>query len=562
MANNSKEMKIKLSFDTSDFESGLKKIDKNMRLLDSQTKVTMSSLESFGRSTDSLKAKADGLSQKIQLQKDKVESLKIQYQQILKEKGADAEATQNLEIKLNNATTSLNKMQTELKQLNQEIRNQPRVLSNMSRGLDNINKGIANFGSKVASFGTSLTVGITTPIVAMAKLSVDAIMSQIQQETKLMTVMKQRMNVTQDQFKSVVDLTSAQMRLGIIEDDVQIAGAQQVATFLKQANSVNVLLPAMNNLLAQQKGYKSTTEDAVNVANMMGKVLDGNVGALKRVGISFTEAEEKILKHGNESERTAMLAQVINNNVGQMNQSLAQTTEGRIVQIKNAFGDFQEMLGARIIPLIDKYVPKVTNLINSFLDLDEASQNNILSFGALFASIPPALVVFGKTTEIVGSTSNVIGTMSSEIKDMTGKTLEFSKTFGLDFGGNVQKVSSETVNFINKVSRGGIDKLTGTFGTFADKIKNPISNFITNVKMPISNMTLAEDFEKYISPMFGKFQTIFGKLGVIAQTGLGQITNIARYSFKACSSCCSNRITNCGNGISTRKVWIADRSIY
>ncbi len=562
MANNSKEMKIKLSFDISDFEAGLKKIDKNMKLLDSQTKVTISSLESFGRSTDTLKAKADGLSEKIQLQKDKVEALKTQYQQILKEKGADADATQNLQIKLNNATTSLNKMQTELKQLNQEIRNQPTVLSNMSRGLDNINRGITNFGSKVASFGTSLTVGITTPIVAMAKLSVDAIMGQIQQETKLMTVMKQRMNVTQEQFKSVVDLTSAQMRLGIIEDDVQLAGAQQVATFLKQASSVNVLLPAMNNLLAQQKGYKSTTEDAVNVANMMGKVLDGNVGALKRVGISFTEAEEKILKHGNESERTAMLAQVINNNVGQMNQSLAQTTEGRIVQIKNAFGDFQEMLGARIIPLIDKYVPKVTNLINSFLDLDEASQNNILSFGALFASIPPALIVFGKTTEIIGNTSNTINAMSTEIKDMTGRTLEFSKTFGLEFGGKIQKISSDTVGFINKISKGGIDKLTGTFGTLADKIKNPIANFVTNVKMPISNMTLAEDFEKYISPVFGKLQSIFGKLGAIAQTGLGQITNIARYSFKACSSSCCNRITTCWNGISTRKVWSANRPIY
>ena len=54
-----REMKVKLSFDVSKFEEGIKKMDKNMRLLDSQIKASTSSFESFGRNTDSLKAKAE-----------------------------------------------------------------------------------------------------------------------------------------------------------------------------------------------------------------------------------------------------------------------------------------------------------------------------------------------------------------------------------------------------------------------------------------------------------------------------------------------------------------------
>ncbi len=527
-----KELKVKMSFDVSKFEDGIKKIDKSMRLLDSQTKAGISSLEQFGSKTDSLKTRADSLSKKIDMQKDKVKLLSEEYKKSVQEKGADSEATQKLEMKLNTATTSLNKMQSGLKELNAEIRNQPTALSKMNRGLDTVNEKMATFGNKVASFGTKLTMGITAPVIAMAKLSVDAIMGQIREETKLITIMEQRMNATKEQYKAVIDLTSAQQRLGIIGDDVQIAGAQQVATFLKQADSVNTLLPAMNNLLAQQKGYGATTGDAVNVANMMGKVLEGQIGALRRVGISFSDAEEKVLKFGTESERASMLAQVINNNVGQMNQALAGTTEGRIVQVKNAFGDFQEELGKQLLPILDKYIPKITNLINKFLDLDDTAKKNIISFGGLLASIPPAMIVFGKFTQIAGNTTGMFTKMTKGIADTTVKSIEFGKNFGINFGTKVQATADKTFGYINKITGGSVDKISNSFGTLGEKIKSPISNFINNVKMPISNMTLAEDFEKHISPMFAKFQGIFGKLGVIGQKGFSMITNIAGIAMK------------------------------
>ena len=68
------------------------------------------------------------------------------------------------------------------------------------------------------------------------------------------------------------------------------------------------LIPAMNNLAAQQHGAKATGEDMVNISNMMGRALQGNVGALTRCGISFNDAQANVLKFGNESQRAAMLA--------------------------------------------------------------------------------------------------------------------------------------------------------------------------------------------------------------------------------------------------------------
>lgn len=175
-------------------------------------------------------------------------------------------------------------------------------------------------------------------------------------ETKLSAVMRQRMGATDDEIKSIRDLASAQQELGVVGDEVQLSGAQQMATFLNERQSLEALLPAMNNLLAQQKGLNATTQDAVSVGNMMGKVMQGQTSALTEVGITFSAAEQNVLKYGTEQERAAMLAQIITNNVGEMNAQLAQTESGRQQQLSNALGDVKEQIGG----LVNSAEPFVT----------------------------------------------------------------------------------------------------------------------------------------------------------------------------------------------------------
>ena len=184
----------------------------------------------------------------------------------------------------------------------------------------------------------------------------DAYAVQEVAETKLATVMQQRMGATDAEIQSIKDLASAQQELGVIGDEVQLSGAQQIATFLNEKASLETLLPAMNNLLAQQKGLNATTQDAVTVGNLMGKVMQGQTSALTRVGITFDEAEEKVLKYGTEQERAAMLAQVITNNVGEMNAQLAQTESGKQQQLVNTLGDMKEQLGG----LVNGALPFIT----------------------------------------------------------------------------------------------------------------------------------------------------------------------------------------------------------
>ena len=164
--------------------------------------------------------------------------------------------------------------------------------------------------------------------------------------TRLEVIMRQRMKSTEDEIASIKRLTSAQAELGIISVGVQRAGAQQLATFLYQKSSLDVLIPAMNNLVAQQRGFNAEAGDAVAVANMMGKAMMGQTSALRRVGITFNEAQEAAIKNGNEQERAAMLAQIITDNVGEMNAALAKTDAGKQKQLANELGALKAKVGS------------------------------------------------------------------------------------------------------------------------------------------------------------------------------------------------------------------------
>lgn len=171
-----------------------------------------------------------------------------------------------------------------------------------------------------------------------------------QATTKLRTVMEQRMKATQGDIEMVNKAIAAETELGVVGGTVQRSGAQQMATFLGEASSLKTLIPAMNDLLTQQRGINATSEDAVGVANLMGKAMQGQTGALRRVGITFTEAQAKVMKYGTEEERAAMLAEIITDNVGHMNRALAQTDAGHVKQLGNEFGGLMVKIGSVLSP--------------------------------------------------------------------------------------------------------------------------------------------------------------------------------------------------------------------
>lgn len=226
------------------------------------------------------------------------------------------------------------------------------VLKAIGRSVENLNSGLGMLNRAGSLVG--MTMGITS-VAALGTAAVQTMNKAVavytglqQQEIKLQTIMHQRMAANQQMIDSIHGVMAAQTQLGVVGGGAQRAGAQQLATFLTQADSLKVLIPAMNNLAVQQAGVNVTSEHMVGLGNLMGKVMQGQTAALTRCGITFSDAEAQVLKYGNETERAAMLAQVITNNVGKMNEVFGQTPEGRRAQAVNRLAGAWANLGARI----------------------------------------------------------------------------------------------------------------------------------------------------------------------------------------------------------------------
>lgn len=230
---------------------------------------------------------------------------------------------------------------------------------------------------------------------------------QLVAETQIETIMRQRMMATDEQIQSIKNLCSAQQELGVIGDEVQLSGAQQMATFLQNKRSLDVLIPAMNNLVAQQNGLNATNQDAVSIGNMMGKAMQGQVEVLQRVGITFDESQKKVLQYGTESERAAMLAKVITQNVGNMNAELAKTDAGKQKQLENTLGDIKEQMGA----LVQGIAPYVTI----------ASQITITITGVvkLTTSLYTVIKAFSTLTVVTEATSRAKVGMTAVVRVLT-----------------------------------------------------------------------------------------------------------------------------------------------
>ena len=202
----------------------------------------------------------------------------------------------------------------------------------------------AGAGLKKAFMAVGAAVSVRA-IVNFAKEAAEAYDEQVENEVRLAQVMRNTMGARNDEIQSILDLAEAQQQLGVIDGDAQIAGAQKLATYLDEAASLEKLIPAMNDLAAQQFGLNVSSEQAATIATMFGKVMNGNVAVLNRYGISFDEAQANIMKFGSEAERAAVLAQAVEKSVGGMNQALANTPTGRMKQLSNTMADIKKQFG-------------------------------------------------------------------------------------------------------------------------------------------------------------------------------------------------------------------------
>ena len=430
---------------------------------------------------------------------------------------------------------SLNNIQTQANNAGSKI---AKSLSGVQSQANSVGSKVSNSFSKIAKVvGTAFSVAMIT---RFSKECVSAANIQTEAETKLTTVMRQRMSASNKAISSVKNYASALQETGVVGDEVQLAGAQQLSTFLKTDDALKKLMPAMNNLAVQQNGVNVTSESMVNIGNLMGKVMQGQTSALTRVGITFSDAQAQVLKYGNEEQRAAMLSQVITDNVGNMNKALANTPAGRIQQLKNSFGDMQETLGrglnnvfSPMLGFLTKIVTKLSQVASGFENLtkkifgDSNSEQSSAGMNNLSTGADNA-------TTSVDNNTKAINNNAKAKKKAERSLANFDKL-------NVLTKTDSNTSSSNNTSS------TATGGNTPSK-KKPNSNNKTNPKFSFSKLYKESGLENFFSKVQrgidkvdwsaigNNCKNIFKKSIPIAKAYLGQVQNVSKSALGAVGS--------------------------
>ncbi|MGN0337898.1 MAG: hypothetical protein ACI4EE_10435 [Lachnospiraceae bacterium] len=313
----------------------------------------------------------------------------------------------------------------------------------LNRALSKAQKQSANTGKSMSknmkNAGAAMTktvkgfaktaVAVFASISAAAKLKeyaqecVTAAKAQIEAETKLETVLKnvesiqiRGPNAAAEAANNLKKVASDIQKTGVIGDEVLLSGMQQLATFQLDDKAISTLSTGMADLLAQQKGLNASQTDAVSVANMIGKVMSGSTSALSRIGITFTDKQEKLLKSGDAMKRAATLAEVLQQNVGGVNKALAQTDQGKLQQAENTIGDLKEQIGMKLLPIIANIATKAVPLVEKAFD----------KVGQVVDKISPHITkLVSKSMPLISKAFNSIGPVIDQIAPIAQEMFSF-----------------------------------------------------------------------------------------------------------------------------------------
>jgi hypothetical protein len=241
------------------------------------------------------------------------------------------------------------------------------ILADVDQLRKNLNTGsneVEGFGSKLGGFakkaGAAFAVAGAAAAAYAGTLLVDGVKSAIEDEAaqaKLATTLKNVTGATNNQIKAVEDyITQTALANGITDDQLR-PSLDRLIRSTKDATKAQELQSLALDIAA------GTGKDLSAVSEALGKAYDGNLGALKRLGVGI---DDSIIKSKDFDAAAAALADTFG---GQASQQ-AETFQGKMARLTVAFDEAKETVGSYVLdaltPLLSGFVDKGIPAIQDF----------------------------------------------------------------------------------------------------------------------------------------------------------------------------------------------------
>ncbi|MGE5417432.1 MAG: phage tail tape measure protein [Acidobacteriota bacterium] len=423
MASSGNTVIAKVGLDDSGFQNGIAKIQRSLKVVQSEFAAATARLGDFGKSTEGIKLKADALNRQMELQKEKVQALARSYQESIEKKGEDAKATENLRIKLNYANAELSRMQHELEQTTQELKTKSSAWYKLSESMDKAGTRMKVVGEKISSVGSSIATAVTLPLVgigtAATKMAMDAVESENLFEVAMGTMAK-KARTWSDETSKALGLNSYNVR-------------KNMATYNAMLTSMGL---TTDESLKMSEGLTKLSYDMASFYNLkpeeafekLKSGISGESEPLKSLGILVNDTTIKTYAytHGIAQQGAALTeAQKVQARYGQIMEvtknaqgDLARTIDSptnKLRIMKEQAEQIGIQFGQILIPVLQKLMAVIKPLMDKFQGLSKEQQDLVVKIALIAAAIGPVILIIGKLVTVAGTISSAFGAISGAI---------------------------------------------------------------------------------------------------------------------------------------------------
>lgn len=104
--------------------------------------------------------------------------------------------------------------------------------------------------------------------------------------------------------------------------------------------------------------------------------------------------------------------------------SMKDLPANKVARFKESLNVLAITFGEKLLPLVTPWIEKATDMVNSFSELDDATQNNIVKWGLMAAAVGPALKLLGGGISTIGSVTKGVGKLSTGIVELVAASAE------------------------------------------------------------------------------------------------------------------------------------------
>ncbi|WP_307992317.1 phage tail tape measure protein [uncultured Clostridium sp.] len=484
MAGSTNTVIARVGLDDRGFQEGVSKIQRGLKVVQSEFAAASSKLGDFGKSTEGLKLKADTLNKQMELQKSKVEALNKSYQESVEKKGEDAKATENLKIKYNYAVAELNKLEQELKKTTEELNTKSSAWYKLSESMEKAGQKLKSVGDKMTSVGKSLSTAVTLPLVGIGTAAVNAGMNFEEGMSRVKAIS----GATGDDFEK---LNKQALKLGAdtaFSAKEAAEGMENLASAGFSVDEIMTAMPGMLDLAASSGAGIATSSDIAASAlrgfgleaSQAGHVSDVLARAAADTNAGITDMGDA-LKYVAPNAKAAGLnieeisaAIGIMANVGIKGSQAGTTLRSALISLADPSSEAEKAMKAigfsafdsqgKMLPLKDV----IANLQNGMKGLTEQQKQAALS------------TIFGKEAmsgmlSIVQAGPEELERLTKSFKNSDGAAKEMAGTMQDNLKGSVEQMkgSLETAGImISQALAPHIKKIADLIGSLANKFTN------------------------------------------------------------------------------------------